>query len=141
MTLVWQYLQLDLNELPRGASEIDVLNRAGREGWELVTIRNEHAIFKRQAKATTPQQSTGTHTRSKERALTLENGHPDGATARAQSPTCKPYGRSERISSKAHARPFCSAGRPRRCAATCSARVASTWMRYRAWFCSTLAVA
>ena len=40
----WQYCAIDLNENPG----IDVLNDAGNEGWELVTITNKIAYLKRQ---------------------------------------------------------------------------------------------
>jgi hypothetical protein len=33
----WEYGKLDLNDAPRKADEIDVLNDAGKEGWELDT--------------------------------------------------------------------------------------------------------
>jgi hypothetical protein len=35
---IWQYLQLDLNELAAGDSEVDALNAVGKNGWELVTF-------------------------------------------------------------------------------------------------------
>lgn len=34
----WEYRKLDLNNLPRKAEDIDVLQDAGRDGWELVQI-------------------------------------------------------------------------------------------------------
>jgi hypothetical protein len=40
----WQYSAIDLNENPG----IDVMNDAGGEGWELVTITNNIAYLKRQ---------------------------------------------------------------------------------------------
>jgi hypothetical protein len=45
----WEYLRLDLNDAPRRGAEIDVLNRAGGEGWELVTVTsNSITILKRE---------------------------------------------------------------------------------------------
>jgi hypothetical protein len=45
----WQYRAIDLNDLPRGSDEIDVLNAAGADGWELVAIAgNRIAYMKRQ---------------------------------------------------------------------------------------------
>jgi len=44
----WQYRTLDLAEFPHKMSNIDVLNAAGGEGWELVAIAvNGVAILKR----------------------------------------------------------------------------------------------
>jgi Domain of unknown function (DUF4177) len=44
----WEYQKLDLNDLPRKADDIDVLNDAGKDGWELVAITaNNVAILKR----------------------------------------------------------------------------------------------
>lgn len=54
----WEYERIDLNTLPRHESEIDVLNVAGANGWELVSINSCNvAIMKRAAiaaKATRP---------------------------------------------------------------------------------------
>jgi hypothetical protein len=45
----WEYLRLDLNDTPRRGDETTVLNNAGSEGWELVTITgNGLAILKRE---------------------------------------------------------------------------------------------
>ena len=33
----WRYDKIDLGGLPRRTSDIDVLNDAGKDGWELVT--------------------------------------------------------------------------------------------------------
>jgi hypothetical protein len=47
---IWQYLQLDLNELAAGDSEVDALNAVGKNGWELVTITSHKiAYLKREA--------------------------------------------------------------------------------------------
>jgi hypothetical protein len=47
--LQWRYCAIDLNDLPRGFDEIDVLNAAGADGWELVAIMgNWIAYMKRQ---------------------------------------------------------------------------------------------
>jgi len=44
----WDYLTLDLSDLPKRANLVDALNAAGNEGWELVAITlNNIAIFKR----------------------------------------------------------------------------------------------
>ena len=45
----WKYLRLDLNAAPRRGNEIDMLNGAGSDGWELAAInRNGVAILKRE---------------------------------------------------------------------------------------------
>lgn len=45
----WEYLRLDLSDTPRRGEEIDVLNAAGRAGWELVTVAsNGIALLKRE---------------------------------------------------------------------------------------------
>jgi hypothetical protein len=44
-----KYLTIDLNDLPRKTENVDMLNDAGEEGWELVTITVDHiAYLKRQ---------------------------------------------------------------------------------------------
>jgi len=45
----WEYLVIDLSDLPRRTDEIDLLNDAGVNGWELVGITtNNKAYLKRQ---------------------------------------------------------------------------------------------
>ena len=45
----WEYATIDLNDLPRDTQEIDLLNDAGRQGWELIAIiANKMAYLKRQ---------------------------------------------------------------------------------------------
>ena len=44
----WEYLKIDLNDLPRNTESIDLLNNAGKNGWELVTLTiNNLAFLKR----------------------------------------------------------------------------------------------
>jgi len=45
----WQYCAIHLSELPQRANEIDLLNDAGEDRWELVGITtNNIAYLKRQ---------------------------------------------------------------------------------------------
>jgi Domain of unknown function (DUF4177) len=45
----WEYQKVDLHDVPRKHDEIDILNDAGKDGWELVAITtNNMAILKRQ---------------------------------------------------------------------------------------------
>ncbi len=44
----WEYSKIDLNNVPARSSEIDLLDNAGRDGWELVRISvNNLAYLKR----------------------------------------------------------------------------------------------
>jgi hypothetical protein len=44
----WEYSKIDLNNVPARSSEIDLLDDAGRDGWELVRITaNNFAYLKR----------------------------------------------------------------------------------------------
>lgn len=48
----WEYCEIDLGETSKGLDELDMLNRAGAEGWELVAIRSPNrAMMKRQVAA------------------------------------------------------------------------------------------
>jgi hypothetical protein len=45
----WEYLRLDLSDIPRRGEEVDALNRAGSEGLELVTVTaNGIALLRRE---------------------------------------------------------------------------------------------
>jgi hypothetical protein len=45
----WEYSKLDLNATPRRSNELDLLNAAGSDGWELVAVSgNGVAILKRE---------------------------------------------------------------------------------------------
>jgi hypothetical protein len=54
----WEYIRLDLNGVRRGVQEIDLLNDAGKDGWELVTIQNGIAYLKRPGSAMPASRST-----------------------------------------------------------------------------------
>ena len=45
----WEYTAISLSDLPLEILDIDVLNDAGKEGWELIIITANHiAYLKRQ---------------------------------------------------------------------------------------------
>jgi hypothetical protein len=47
----WEYRKIDLGDLARNTSDLDLLDKAGGEGWELVVITsNNIAYFKRQVR-------------------------------------------------------------------------------------------
>jgi hypothetical protein len=54
----WEYIRLDLNDVRRGVEEIDLLNEAGKDRWELVTIQNGIAYLKRPVPTTPAPKST-----------------------------------------------------------------------------------
>jgi DNA-binding protein H-NS len=41
----WEYRKIDLSQLPRKTEDIDVLNDAGREGWELILISANYVAY------------------------------------------------------------------------------------------------
>ena len=41
----WEYKKIALSELPRGRDDVDVLNAAGDNGWELVAILANHVAY------------------------------------------------------------------------------------------------
>ena len=43
--LCWQYRKIDLNDLPPTADEIDLINKVGDQGWELVAITTNHIAY------------------------------------------------------------------------------------------------
>jgi hypothetical protein len=67
--LQWEYREIQLSDLPRRTNEIDLLNDAGKNGWELVTIAtNNVARLKRRV-----AMPTATPTRSSPGIPTGEN--------------------------------------------------------------------
>lgn len=53
----WEYTKIDLNQSSRRTDDIDVLNTAGGDGWELVGITtNNIAYLKRQLEDVAPAQ-------------------------------------------------------------------------------------
>jgi hypothetical protein len=45
----WQYLSIDLANLPRWTDELDLLNEAGEVGWELILITSNNIAYLRRA--------------------------------------------------------------------------------------------
>jgi hypothetical protein len=44
----WEYCKIDLNDLPRDTDVIDILNAAGEQGWELISVTSHGmGYFKR----------------------------------------------------------------------------------------------
>ena len=55
----WEYQKLNLNDLPRKADDVDLLNDAGKDGWDLVALTaNNVAILKREVPQPAPAKST-----------------------------------------------------------------------------------
>jgi hypothetical protein len=53
----WDYRKIDLNNVPRKTDDVDLLNDAGYDGWELIAITgNNFAYMKRQLEAIAPSQ-------------------------------------------------------------------------------------
>ena len=54
----WEYDKIDLSNLPTKIQDIDLLNDAGKERWELVGISTNHiAYLKRQINEEFPTKS------------------------------------------------------------------------------------
>ena len=57
----WQYTKIDLNNVPAKSSDIDLLDDAGKDGWELVGITaNSCAYLKRMVPDPDPPQAART---------------------------------------------------------------------------------
>ena len=41
----WEYMKIDLNDLPRRTEGIDLLNDAGKDGWELVALTSNNIAY------------------------------------------------------------------------------------------------
>jgi hypothetical protein len=41
----WEYIKIDLNDLPRRTESIDLLNDAGKDGWELVALTSNNIAY------------------------------------------------------------------------------------------------
>ena len=62
----WEYTKIHLSELPRQGDDVDLLNDAGNNGWELVGITNNNiAYLKRPIAEPAPQVAEKTARRRK----------------------------------------------------------------------------
>jgi hypothetical protein len=41
----WEYRKISLSEAPRRGDDVDLLNDAGKDGWELVGISNNNVAY------------------------------------------------------------------------------------------------
>jgi len=48
----WEYISINLSDLPLETDDIDVLNDAGKIGWELVAITSNNIAFLKRPIAT-----------------------------------------------------------------------------------------
>jgi hypothetical protein len=64
----WDYRKIDLNNVPRKSDDVDLLNDAGEQGWELISIMpNNFAYLKREREAIAPSQEVSQPARSTRR--------------------------------------------------------------------------
>jgi hypothetical protein len=64
----WDYRKIDLNNVPRRTDDIDLLNDAGEQGWELISITpNNFAYLKREREVCSPAQEAPPTARSTRR--------------------------------------------------------------------------
>ena len=45
----WQYLTIDLADLPTRTAEVDLLNDAGADGWKLVCLSSNNVAYLRRS--------------------------------------------------------------------------------------------
>ena len=50
MSVAYEYRKIDLGTVPAKLSDIDVLNDAGKDGWELVAIAANYCAYLRRLK-------------------------------------------------------------------------------------------
>jgi hypothetical protein len=56
----WEYAKVDLNNVPSNKSDLDLLNDAGTDGWELVTVTVSNFAVMKRAVPTAPSAKPAT---------------------------------------------------------------------------------
>jgi hypothetical protein len=65
----WEYLTIDLAYLPARIDDIDLLNEAGEEGWELIAITSNHIAYLRRQVANPPDAPSDRPTRRRRQGV------------------------------------------------------------------------
>src|SRR5437660_756588 len=82
---LWEYRKIALNQLSAKTNDVDVLNDAGDEGWELVAILpNNIAYLKRQVGESVPEATARGAASSPKDTNTNGNGPAAGSGYRAK---------------------------------------------------------
>jgi DNA-binding protein H-NS len=75
----WEYRKIDLNQHRPQGDELDMLNAAGADGWELVGITsNNIAYLKRELEEIEPAQAGSAASASAAPARAIDNDRPRG---------------------------------------------------------------
>ena len=83
---LWEYRKITLNQLSAKTNDVDVLNDAGDEGWELVAILpNNIAYLKRQVGESVPEATARGAASSPKDTNTNGNGPAAGRGYRAKA--------------------------------------------------------
>jgi hypothetical protein len=53
----WEYQKIDLSKIPAKIEDIDLLNDAGRDGWELVATTANHIAYMKRLVAAPKRQA------------------------------------------------------------------------------------
>jgi hypothetical protein len=61
-------MQLDLNELAAGDAEIDALNAAGKNGWELVSITSHRIAYLKREVPVSAERSVAERIKQRDRS-------------------------------------------------------------------------
>jgi len=70
----WEYRKIDLNEVPRRTDDIDLLNDAGKDGWEVIDITtNNVAYLKRRLDDDAPAKELPPAKRARRRTVSSDS--------------------------------------------------------------------